>query len=123
MNQSLILKDGHLSNIVDYYDKQDSDVYAFSSYLWSHMAIMDIAQELKKRNPKRIIVLGGPHLNITHNDLGWFIKNKFIDAICEPTSYGEWFITDILDQLVEDSLNWKEVRFAISRFGRGPSPK
>jgi radical SAM superfamily enzyme YgiQ (UPF0313 family) len=108
--------------IVDYYDKQDSDVYAFSSYLWSHMAIMDVARELKKRNANRIIVLGGPHLNITHNDVGWFIKNKFIDAICEPTSYGEWFITDMLNQLVEDSLNWKEVRFAISRVGRGPSP-
>ena len=105
--------------IVDYYDKQDSDIYAFSSYLWSHMAIMAIIEELKKRNPKRIMVIGGPHLNITHNNVDWFFQHKFIDAICEPTSYGEWFITDILDQYVEnDKINWKKVAFAIHRTGR-----
>ena len=108
--------------IVDYYDKQDSDIYAFSSYLWSHMAIMAVAEEIKKRNPNRIILLGGPHLNITHNNLGWFIKNKFIDAICEPTSYGEWFITDILNQFAEGDINYKEVSFAIYKSGRGKSP-
>lgn len=108
--------------IVDYYDKQDSDIYAFSSYLWSHMAIMAVAKELKERNPDRIILLGGPHLNITHNNLGWFIKNKFVDAICEPTSYGEWFITDILDQYVEGEINYKEVSFAIYKSGRGKTP-
>ena len=108
--------------IVDYYDEQNSDIYAFSSYLWSHMAIMAVAKELKERNPKRIILLGGPHLNITHNNLSWFIKNKFIDAICEPTSYGEWFITDILDQFVEGDINYKEVSFAIYKSGRGKSP-
>lgn len=108
--------------IVDYYDKQDSDVYAFSSYLWSHMAIMAVAKELKERNPNRIILLGGPHLNITHNNLSWFIKNKFVDAICEPTSYGEWFITDILDQLVQGDVNYREVSFAIYKNGRGKTP-
>lgn len=108
--------------IVDYYDKQDSDIYAFSSYLWSHMAIMAVAKELKERNPDRIILLGGPHLNITHNNLGWFIKNKFVDAICEPTSYGEWFIMDILDQYVEGEINYKEVSFAIYKSGRGKTP-
>ena len=109
-------------DIVDYYDKQDSDIYAFSSYLWSHMAIMWIAEEIKKRNPKRIVVLGGPHLNITHNKIDWFFKHKFIDAICEPTSYGEWFITDVLDQFVEGDINWKEVSFSIYKTGRGKSP-
>jgi len=109
--------------IVDYYDKQDSDIYAFSSYLWSHMAIMAIIEELKKRNPKRIMVIGGPHLNITHNNVDWFFQHKFIDAICEPTSYGEWFITDILNQYVEnDKINWKKVAFAIHRTGRGYFP-
>ena len=58
-------------DILDYYDNHDADIYAFSSYLWSHKVIMAIAEELKKRNPKRIIVLGGPHLNITHNKLDW----------------------------------------------------
>lgn len=108
--------------IVNYYDKQDSDIYAFSSYLWSHMAIMAVAKELKERNPDRIILLGGPHLNITHNNLGWFIKNKFVDAICEPTSYGEWFITDVLDQYVEGEIDYKEVSFAIYKSGRGKTP-
>jgi tRNA A37 methylthiotransferase MiaB len=86
------------------------------------MAIMAVAEELKKRNPNRIIVLGGPHLNITHNNLGWFIKHKFVDAICEPTSYGEWFITDIINQYAEGDIDWKEVSFAIYKTGRGKTP-
>ena len=107
-------------DIVDYYDKQDSNIYAFSSYLWSHIAIMAIAEELKKRNKDRIIVLGGPHLNITHNKLDWFIRNKFVDAICEPTSYGEWFISDTIDQYIEnDKIDWKQVSFAIYKYGVG----
>ena len=111
------------NEIVDYYDKQDSDVYAFSCYLWSHVSVMTIAEELKRRNPKRIIVLGGPHLDITHNDLTWFFKNKFVDAICEPTSYGEWFIQDMLDQLVSTGvIDWKEVSYSIFRTGRGKQP-
>ena len=109
-------------DIVNYYDEQDSDIYAFSSYLWSHMAIMAIAEEIKKRNPKRIVVLGGPHLNITHNKIDWFFKHKFVDAICEPTSYGEWFITDVLDQYVEGDISWKDVSFSIYRTGRGKTP-
>ena len=108
--------------IVNYYDEQDSDIYAFSSYLWSHKAIMEIAEEIKKRKPSRIIVLGGPHLNITHNKIDWFFKHKFVDAICEPTSYGEWFITDVLDQFVEGDIDWKTVSFSIYRTGRGKSP-
>jgi len=108
--------------IVDYYDKQQSDVYTFSSYLWSHKAIMAVAKELKERNKNRIIILGGPHLNITHNKIDWFFQNKFVDAICEPTSYGEWFITDLLNQLVEGKLNWKNVAFSIYKTGRGYTP-
>lgn len=109
--------------IVDFYDKQDSDIYAFSTYLWSHKAIMAIAEEIKRRNPKRIIVLGGPYLDITYkNNIEWFFKNKFIDAICEPTSYGEWFMTDMLNQAVEGSIDWKNVAFAIHRTGRGYFP-
>ena len=118
----LNLEGWSFEQIIDYYDKQDSDIYAFSSYLWSHMAIMAVAEELKKRNPNRIIVLGGPHLNITHNNLGWFIKHKFVDAICEPTSYGEWFITDIINQYAEGDIDWKEVSFAIYKTGRGKTP-
>lgn len=118
----LNLEGWHFNDIVDYYDKQNSDVYAFSCYLWSHEACTAIAKELKKRNSKRIVILGGPHLDITHNRIDWFIKNSFVDAICEPTSYGEWFINGLLDQLVEDKLNWRDVPFAIFKTGRGPSP-
>lgn len=112
----------HFDEIVDYYDKQDSDVYSFSCYLWSHVACMAIGKALKERNPKRIIIMGGPHLNITHNKLDWFFNNRFVDAICEPTSYGEWFVTDMLNGLVEDNLKWKNVSFSIYRTGRGPTP-
>ena len=109
-------------DIVNYYDKQDSEIYLFSSYVWSHMAIMAIAKEIKNRNPNRIIVIGGPHLGITYNKLDWFFSHKFVDAICEPTSYGEWFIEDMLNQYAEGDIDWKQVRFSIFRTGRGPVP-
>jgi radical SAM superfamily enzyme YgiQ (UPF0313 family) len=49
-------------------------------------------------------------------------KHKFVNAICEPTSYGEWFIQDVLDQYVEGDIFWKDVSFSIYRTGRGKSP-
>ncbi len=109
--------------ILQYYEDQDADVYAFSCFLWNHIAVMALAKDLKERNPKRVIILGGPHLNITHNNIDWFFKHKFVDAICDPTSYGEMFINDMLDQLVEtDKVNWKEVSFSVYRTGRGKTP-
>ena len=113
----------HFEDIVQYYVDQDADIYSFSSYLWSHLAIIEIAEEIKKQKPNSLIVLGGPHLDITHNKLDWFFKHKFVNALCEPTSYGEWFVTDLLDQITETgSVNWKEVSFAIFKTGRGPTP-
>jgi len=72
----LNLEGWSFEDIVDYYDKQDSDIYAFSSYLWSHMAIMAVAKELKERNQKRIIVIGGPHLN--KNELLFLVDRTLI---------------------------------------------
>ena len=113
----------HFEDIVQYYVDQDADIYSFSSYLWSHLAIIEIAEEIKKQKPNSLVVLGGPHLDITHNKLDWFFKHKFVNALCEPTSYGEWFVTDLLDQITETgSVNWKEVSFAIFKTGRGPTP-
>jgi radical SAM superfamily enzyme YgiQ (UPF0313 family) len=55
--------------ILQYYEDQDADVYAFSCFLWNHIAVMALAKDLKERNPKRVIILGGPHLNIKQHRL------------------------------------------------------
>jgi radical SAM superfamily enzyme YgiQ (UPF0313 family) len=111
------------NDILEYYENQNADVYAFSCFLWNHIAVMSLAEDLKKSNPNRIIILGGPHLNVTHNNIDWFFKHRFVDAICDPTSYGEMFINDMLDQMVEgDKINWKEVSFSVYRTGRGKTP-
>lgn len=123
MEPILCFDDLTYEDILRYYEEQDADVYAFSCYLWNHIATVRLAEDLKKSNPKRVIILGGPHLNITHNKIDWFFKHKFVDAICEPTSYGEMFMTDMLDQLTSNGeINWKEVSFSIYRTGRGKFP-
>jgi hypothetical protein len=99
----------------------NADVYAFSSYMWSWNIIRIVAEEIKKSLPNSIIVLGGPHQGVSYTDpLFWFKKYPFFDATCRPTEYGEFFILDMLDSIVENQLDWNSVRNSYHRKGVGP---
>jgi len=72
---------------------QDADIAAFSVYVWNHNLSLEIARELKKTNPKCLIVFGGCHVPDNGTD-EYLRKHDFIDiaAIGE----GERVFSDLL---------------------------
>ena len=99
----------------------NADVYAFSSYVWNWNLIVAVTQRIKQVLPKSVIVLGGPHQGTTYTDpIFWFKNNPQFDATCRPTEYGEFFMSDLLDSMANDNLDWNNVRNSYHRGGYGP---
>lgn len=112
-----------IDEIIDKAVSHNADVYAFTTYMWNWNLVKAVAEQLRKRLPNAVIVLGGPHQGTSHtNPMFWFKKYPYFDATCTPTEYGEWFITDTLDQISEGNLDWGQVRFSYHRKGLGPTP-
>jgi hypothetical protein len=66
-------------------------------------------------------VLGGPNQGTTYTDpIFWFKNNPQFDATCRPTEYGEFFITDLLDSISNNNIDWKNIRNSYYRGGYGP---
>jgi putative methyltransferase len=114
-------KNWQISDIVDNLTRHKADVYAFSSYMWSWNIIRVVAKKIKEKLPNAILILGGPHQTSTYSSpIFWFKKNYFFDATCLPTEYGEFFVLDALDLIIEDKLDWSKVRNSYHRGGYGP---
>ena len=112
-----------IDEIVDKAVSHNADVYAFTTYMWNWNIVKAVAQRLRTRLPNSVIILGGPHQGTSHNSpMFWFKKYPYFDATCTPTEYGELFITDTLDQMSENALDWSQVRFSYHRGGLGPAP-
>ena len=62
---------------------ENCDIALFSSYVWNEKISLAIARELKKKDPNKFIIFGGPSVpDNTDNRAELFLKkNKFID-IC-----------------------------------------
>lgn len=103
--------------------QHQADVYAFSSYMWSWNVIKIVSRRIKELQPQAKLVLGGPHQNTTHTSpLLWFRKYPWFDATCTPTEYGEWFLADTLDAIIDNNLDWQHIRNSYHPGGRGPQP-
>jgi putative methyltransferase len=112
-----------IDDIVDKAVEHNADVYAFTTYMWNWNLVKAVAEKIKQRLPNAVTVLGGPHQGTSHTSpLFWFKKYPYFDATCTPTEYGEWFITDCLDAIVENNLDWSQVRNSFHRKGLGPVP-
>ena len=56
----IYLSQNSVNDALSIYDNQDIDVLALSCYEWNWDFQIDLALAVKKKNPKCIIVLGGP---------------------------------------------------------------
>lgn len=54
------------------------DVVAFSCYIWNITQTLQMAQQIKQKNPNSKIVLGGPEVNYEYNDV---IALDYVDYI------------------------------------------
>lgn len=111
-----------IDQIVDEAISHRADIYMFSSYVWSWDTIKIVANAIKELLPKSLVILGGPHQNTTYTQpMLWFRDHPYFDATSRPMEYGEYFITDMLDQLSEGHLDWSKVRGSYHRRGQGPT--
>ena len=117
--------------IVDYHDwsiddivneavSHNANVYMFSSYMWNWEIVKVVAHGIKLELPNATIVIGGPHQHTTYTQpMFWFKDHPYVDATARPSEYGEYFITDMLDLLAVDALDWNNVRGSYHRRGMG----
>ena len=110
-----------LDDVVEEAINANADVYMFSSYMWSWDIIKIIALAVREAHPNALIVLGGPNQGTTYTDpIFWFKDHPYFDATCQAVEYGEFFITDMLDSVIEGTLDWNNVRNSYHRRGKGP---
>lgn len=98
--------------------KAKPDIFAISLYVWNYGLSHEIAAWVKKTFPNCIVVSGGPHQYLKHDD-NWFKKNLHLDASHLGDSYGELFFKDLLDNFNNGSVSWDKVTDA--RYPKGKS--
>lgn len=79
-------------SIVDYIIKENPSVLCVSCYIWNHVLIKDVCSDIKKLNPKIIIIRGGPQLE-RDLDFSWY------DYVCDGVGHGEEFLNSALEQI------------------------
>lgn len=57
----------------------DSDIIAFSTYVWNRNYNFELARKIKKLNPSAVLVFGGPEIEIESNTI--FDDYPFIDVV------------------------------------------
>ena len=83
---------------------ENVDIALFSTYVWNINLSLKIAEELKKKNPKVVIVFGGPH--VPDNAEEFLKKHPFIDIGCHKE--GEGIICPLLENAF-DEQKWKDI--------------
>lgn len=78
----------------------DSDIIAFSTYVWNHQYNFTLAKSLKEKYPDKFIIFGGPEPAI--EDPKFFAKYPFIDVVVKLE--GEITFRRILEELVDNNL-------------------
>lgn len=84
--------DGEIFGIDALIEKADSDIIGISSNSLSYESAVEIAEKIKKRNPKSTIILGGAHA--THLFKEILFNRKCFDVVV--LGQGEQTIVDIL---------------------------
>lgn len=82
-----------------------NDVVAFSTYVWCKNYNYALASEIKKLNPKCIIIFGGPELPITNKNI--FKITPFIDIVVK--SEGEIILKNLLEAFINQSP-WEDIQ-------------
>ena len=108
---------------------KDSDILLCSCYVWNWEITTKLVKEVKKINPKCLVVFGGPQ--VPNNTEGFFEKYPFVDILVHGE--GEYVLGNILEAYLKgkdfsevlgietkDSKNPIQPR--INDFGDLPSP-
>ena len=93
-------------NIEETVDKLSRcDIVGFSTYVWNKNYNYTLARKVKERNPKCVILFGGPEMPITKKDI--FKKLPFIDLVIK--SEGEMILRELLDAITHNT-EWDNIK-------------
>ncbi|NLY20767.1 MAG: DUF4080 domain-containing protein [Tissierellia bacterium] len=81
------------------------NIVCFSTYIWNINETLEICSKLKKVNKDLIIVLGGPEVSFTQNEI--MLANPFIDFIIEGE--GEITTDELFNYLVKKNRVIEEI--------------
>ena len=95
------------TDIANEISKNPPDIFACSLYMWNSGDSLRLCAWVKKQYPDCLIILGGPQQTID-NDIDFFKKNDYIDAVILSSTYGEVSITNLLDNYSKD-MDWNQV--------------
>ncbi len=98
--------------LVDRILSENPTVVGFSNYLWNYQANSMLAEAVKKRSPKTLIVMGGPQISYD-SSVDWFKENHWVDLVATNEGNGEEFIKVLLDQVAADSLNPDQIPLCV----------
>lgn len=77
---------------------KDSDIIAFSTYVWNKNYNYALAKKIKEQKPNCIIIFGGPELPITKADI--FQRYPFIDIVVKGE--GEITFKNVLEHIADN---------------------
>ena len=92
----LIWLRGNIDSTLD--SIKNSDIAAFSAYVWNKNYNYALARRYKEQNPNGFIIFGGPEMPITKKDI--FKKYPFIDVVVKGE--GEVTFKNLLERLADD---------------------
>ena len=101
-----------VDDLVEQIINRQPDVVGFSLYVWNVGLSHQVAKLVKQRNPAIKIIIGGPHITYKE-DIDYFKKHSYIDAICKEDGYGEVFLTEYLHQLEQQAPDLSAVPFCV----------
>tara|TARA_Y100000590_G_scaffold274676_1_gene308359 strand:+ start:1024 stop:3102 length:2079 start_codon:yes stop_codon:yes gene_type:complete len=103
-------------DIIKYIDKHEIDVFGICNYLWNTNLSNKISNYVKKKNPKTLVVYGGPEINKDPVDIKNFVKKyKHADMLIERE--GELAFCQLIQKWLEKGKDIKKVREKIDELG------
>ncbi|MDA7811680.1 radical SAM protein [Candidatus Pelagibacter sp.] len=98
-------EDNTIDNIFKKID--NPSVVAFSCFVWNWNWNIQLAEKIKKKWPKCLIIIGGWQPPISDRSKGFFQKYPYIDFICHGE--GEFTFADILIENLKEKPNFKNI--------------
>ena len=95
-----------LEKIID--EIKEPDILAFSCFMWNWNLNCDIAEIIKKRHPKCLIVFGGQHQPLADRNEGFFQEYPYVDIVAHHE--GEESFYEILMENLNKNPNFKEIK-------------
>ena len=94
-----------IDNVFKKIDKPS--IVAFSCFVWNWNWNIQLAEKIKKKWPKCLIIIGGWQPPISDRSKGFFYKHPYIDFICHGE--GEFTFADILLENLKEKPNFKNI--------------